>query len=157
MQKTLCLVLFSLGLVASQSTSDKLGSVVATATATVADAVTITTSADSAVIPSSSLACNPFSPSDSMCGFLSPAKSVFTLNQAASLNSSYAPALALLCPNIKTYVSTLPVVFCLGSLGPCNQANFTLPDVDSNGIPKNISSVATFYNEARFEQVFVIF
>jgi hypothetical protein len=70
----------------------------------------------SVVTAQGSLSCTAFQPQDPVCGFLSPATSVFTPGQALSLNTSYAGLLIAACPDVGRYASSLPLVFCLGAM-----------------------------------------
>ncbi|KAI8852982.1 hypothetical protein BC829DRAFT_383457 [Chytridium lagenaria] len=113
---------------------------------------TATTTA-AAPLATSTLTCTPFLADDAYCGFMSPAQAVFTVGESSKLVSSYLPQLSTICPDVKTVSDVVPVVFCLGAVGPCNGATFKLPTTDANGLPSNFSEVGAFYNNAKFAQV----
>ncbi|KAJ3103211.1 hypothetical protein HDU96_009380 [Phlyctochytrium bullatum] len=118
---------------------------------TTAAAATTTAAAPA---PSSSAVCSAFPAADKYCGFLAPAQSVLKVNEAESLVKGYLPLLGAACPEVRKVNETVPVVFCLGSLGPCNNGGFTLPAVNATtGLPINIADVGTFYNNAKFGNV----
>ena len=62
--------------------------------------------------------CTPFTASDSLCGFLAPAPTVFYPEQALKLQQDYASKLALICSDIRepAVAAVFPFVFCLGIL-----------------------------------------
>ncbi|KAI9345989.1 hypothetical protein DFJ73DRAFT_838350 [Zopfochytrium polystomum] len=97
--------------------------------------------------------CAPIDPADNACGFLSPAPSILTLNQASALNAAYSQILVAGCPALAPVAANIPVVYCLGGLGPCNGATYKLPTVDATGTPTNFTEVLQFYGTAKFAQV----
>ncbi|KAJ3201425.1 hypothetical protein HDU67_001356 [Dinochytrium kinnereticum] len=112
-----------------------------------------TSATTTAAAPAPSLSCSPFLASDTYCGFLAPAQSVFKVEEAAGLVKNYVPLLSAICPDVKQVADILPVVFCMGALGPCNGAKFSLPAVDASGTPTNLTEVGVFYNTAKFAEV----
>ncbi|KAJ3295318.1 hypothetical protein HDU76_006875 [Blyttiomyces sp. JEL0837] len=120
-------------------------------TSTVSAQTTTSAAGSGGVNNNQNLTCAPFSVNDPICGFLAPAPSVLKLGEASGLNASFTPSLISLCPDLAKYAATVPVVFCLGSLGPCNNATFVLP-ATTNGIP-DLTATANFYNTAKFAEV----
>ncbi|KAJ3221842.1 hypothetical protein HDU81_010286 [Chytriomyces hyalinus] len=90
--------------------------------------------------------CSPTVGTDAYCGFLSPINTAFAAgtganSSLASLNQ-FMPLLAA-CPGLN--VTLTPLLYCLGGIGPCTNAAWSLP---SN--PANVTEDAAFFNSAKF-------
>ncbi|KAJ3199806.1 hypothetical protein HK099_003003, partial [Clydaea vesicula] len=100
--------------------------------------------------------CDPFVPEDTVCGVFAPGKSNFYQGQGAALVESYMSSLFLICPNMGASPALrdqFPLLFCLGAMGKCYGATYTLPDVDANGVPTNPNQIGAFYNTAKFGEL----
>ncbi|KAJ3203065.1 hypothetical protein HDU67_010427 [Dinochytrium kinnereticum] len=97
--------------------------------------------------------CTAVSSMDRVCGRMAPALSTFGVGEGMRINATYFPMLAMMCPAVKAFAETFSVMLCLGAMGPCNDATFTLPETDDQGIPKNFTAVSVFYNTAKFSQL----
>ncbi|KAJ3243279.1 T-complex protein 1 subunit gamma [Chytriomyces hyalinus] len=90
--------------------------------------------------------CTPTVGTDAYCGFLAPIDTAFAAgtganSSLASLNQ-FMPLLSA-CPGLN--ITLTPLLYCLGGIGPCTNATWSLP---SN--PANIKEDAAFFNNAKF-------
>jgi hypothetical protein len=75
--------------------------------------------------------CQPFSPSDSLCGVFAPMKSVFDKEQAQEMMEPYYRQFLGFCgPDLITGIlkETLPFFFCLGAMGIVSLIYFAFKD-----------------------------
>ena len=77
---------------------------------------------------------------------------VFYKDQCRDLEPTFEGYLAALCPGFAPVRELFPIIFCLGSMAPCNDATFKLPQVTLGSIPK-LAEIKDFYSEAMFAQV----
>ncbi|KAJ3055472.1 hypothetical protein HDU99_007557, partial [Rhizoclosmatium hyalinum] len=85
---------------------------------------------------------------DPYCGFLAPLPSAFTASgntSATAALNQFMPTLQI-CPNLN--VTLAPLLYCFGSLGPCNGATWSLPSD-----PSKIEEDAAFFNNLKINDL----